>query len=614
MQTPATEGHAVAGGHEAHPELPFIRKYVFSTDHKIIGIQYMITSLVFLLSGFAMMLLMRWQLAFPGKPIPLIGAFLPETMAPGGVMLPEFYNMLGAMHGTIMVFLGVVPLGVAAFGNFVLPLQIGAKDMAFPFLNMLSYWIFLIGGTLMLSSFLLPGGAAQSGWTSYSPLADLADGILQKSGWDAVLTGQTMWLISMTFIITSSLFGAINFIVTTMNLRARGMTWMRLPFFVWCQFVTAILLVLAFPVLQGGAILQLMDRLGKANFFIPANLIFGGAPVDQPGGGNPLLWQHLFWFLAHPEVYVLLLPEFGIVAEILASGTRKPLFGYKELVISLCAIGGLSFIVWAHHMFLSGMRTDVTKFFTVTTMLISIPSVMVLTCFLLSLRNGSIHFTTPMLFALAFVPMFGIGGLTGLPLGFTPTDIYLHDTLYVIGHFHYVVVTGSLIALFAGIYYWFPKMFGRTMNVFWGKVHFWISIIAMNGIFLPMMVQGVSGVLRRQYDPSFQIHNRPTLILNLVMSGSALVLALAQIPFIVNFFHSLFYGRKVESNPWKATTLDWAACPSPPPHGNFAEEITIHRGPYEYSVPGHKTDWSPQHIADQHLVGGPRPQQQQAQE
>lgn len=574
--------HPRTGGHEAH-ELPFVRKYIFSTDHKVIGIQYMITSMLFLLSGFTMMLLMRWQLAYPGTPIPFIGKFLPETMAPAGVMLPEFYNQLGAMHGTIMVFLGIVPLGVAAFGNFVLPLQIGAKDMAFPFLNMLSYWIFLIGGTLMLSSFALPGGAAQSGWTSYSPLADLAP------------PGQTMWLIAMTFIITSSLFGAINFIVTTINLRAKGMTWMRLPFFVWCQFITAILLVLAFPVLQGGAILQLMDRVAKANFFIPANLIFGGAPVEQPGGGNPLLWQHLFWFLAHPEVYVLLLPEFGIVAEILANGTRKPLFGYKELVISVCGIGTLSFIVWAHHMFLSGMKTGVTKFFTVTTMLISIPSVMVLTCFLLSLRGGSIRYKTPMLFAIAFLPLFGIGGLTGLPLGFTPTDIYLHDTLYVIGHFHYVVVTGSLIALFGGIYFWFPKMFGRSMNQFWGKVHFWLTVLFMNGIFGPMMWAGMAGALRRQYDPMFQVHARAVQPLQVVMTISAICLMATQIIFIVNFFVSLFKGQKTTDNPWDATTLDWAACPSPPPHGNFAEELTVHRGPYEYSVPGHKTDWYPQH-------------------
>ena len=574
--------HPKTGGHEAH-ELSFVRKYVFSTDHKIIGIQYMITSMLFLLSGFTMMLLMRWQLAFPGTPIPLVGQWLPETMAPGGIMLPEFYNQLGAMHGTIMVFLGIVPLGVAAFGNFVLPLQIGAKDMAFPFLNMLSYWIFLIGGVLMLSSFAMPGGAAQSGWTSYSPLADLAP------------PGQTMWLIAMTFIITSSLFGAINFIVTTINLRAKGMTWLRLPFFVWCQFVTAILLVLAFPVLQGGAILQLMDRVAKANFFIPANLIFGGAPVEQPGGGNPLLWQHLFWFLAHPEVYVLLLPEFGIVAEILANGTRKPLFGYKELVISVCAIGVLSFIVWAHHMFLSGMKTGVTKFFTVTTMIISIPSVMVLTCFLLSFRGASIRYNTPMLFAIAFLPLFGIGGLPGLPLGFTPTDIYLHDTMYVIGHFHYVVVTGSLIALFGGLYFWFPKMFGRSMNVFWGKVHFWLTVLFMNGIFAPMMWAGMAGALRRQYDPTFQVHAQAVQPLNVVMTISAICLMATQIIFIVNFFVSLFKGKKTTDNPWDATTLDWAACPSPPPHGNFAEDLTIHRGPYEYSVPGHKTDWYPQH-------------------
>ncbi len=430
----------------------FMRTWIFSLDHKVIGLQYMFTSLCFLLFGFSLMLLMRWQLAFPGKPIPFIGGLFPDTLAPGGIMLPEFYNQLGAMHGTIMVFLGVVPLGVGAFGNYVLPLQIGAADMAFPKLNMMSYWIYFVGGVLMLSSFFFPGGAAQSGWTSYAPLSVLAP------------PSQTMWILAMIFIITSSLLGSINFITTTINLRAPGMTWSRLPIFVWAQFVTAILLLLAFPVLEAGSLFQLMDRVAGTSFYIPKDLVVNGALFGRSGGGNPLLWQHLFWFLAHPEVYVLLLPEMGIVAEILANGTRKPLFGYKELVGSMIFLGVMSFMVWAHHMFLSGMRTELAKFFTTTTMIISIPSVAILTCFLLSLRGGSIRFTVPMLFAIAFLPMFGIGGLTGLPLGFMVTDIYLHDTYYVIGHFHYVVVTGSLIALMGGVYYWFPKMFGRRMN------------------------------------------------------------------------------------------------------------------------------------------------------
>ncbi len=434
--------------HEHEHSESFIRKWVFSLDHKIIGLQYMLTSLIFLLFGFSLILLIRWQLAYPGSPIPFIGNLLPNSLAPGGTMHPAFYNSLGAMHGTIMIFLGIVPLGVGAFGNYFLPLQIGARDMAFPRLNMLSYWVYFTGGVIMLLSFFLPGGAAQSGWTSYVPLSILSP-------------GQTAWLFGMTFLITSSLLGSINFIVTTLNLRAPGLTWSRLPLFVWAQFVTALLLLFAFPVLQAGAILQLLDRVAHTSFYIPKDLIVGGAPVDYSGGGSALLWQHLFWFLAHPEVYVLLLPAMGIVAEILANGTRKPIFGYKEIAGSFCFIGILSFMVWAHHMFISGMKTSLSYLFMTTTMIISVPSVAILTCFLLSLKGASIRYTVPMLFALAFLPMFGIGGLTGLPLGFIPTDVYLHDTYYVIGHFHYVVVTGSMIALMGGIYYWFPKMFGR---------------------------------------------------------------------------------------------------------------------------------------------------------
>ncbi len=571
----------------AHHDVGFWRKYIFSTDHKVIGIQYGITSLLFLLFGFSLMMIMRWQLAYPGEAFPwkwladLMGA---ENM-PDGVMLPEYYNQLGAMHGTIMVFLGVVPLAVGAFGNYVMPLQIGAVDMAFPKLNMMSYWVYFLGGTTMLVSFFLPGGAANSGWTSYAPLSVIAT------------TGQTFWLIGMVFLITSSLLGSINFIVTIIQLRAHGLTWMRLPFFVWAQFVTAFLLLLAFPPLEAAGILQLMDRLAGTSFFMPSGLVVSGVPLANTGGGSPLLWQHLFWFLAHPEVYVLILPAMGIVGEILANNTRKPLWGYKSLVYAIIFLGFMSFVVWAHHMFMTGMGTTISTFFQTTTMIISIPSIVILTAFFLSLWGASIRYTTPMLFALAFIPMFGIGGLTGLPLGLATPDIHLHDTYYVIGHFHYVVAPGTLLALFGGIYYWYPKVTGRKMNDMLGKLHFWGSFIFLNGVFMPMFIQGLAGVSRRLYDGGAQYaHAQGVLQWNEFMSISAWCLGLAQIPFIINFFWSMKKGKKVADNVWEATTLDMAATTSPPlAHGNFEHVPEVHRGPYEYSVPGASRDFIPQH-------------------
>ena len=572
------------GEHHDHEELPFWRKYIFSTDHKWIGIQYGVTALAFLFFGFCLMMLMRWQLAFPGQPIPLIGGLFGDATAPGGIMLPEFYNQLGAMHGTIMVFLGVVPLAVGGFGNYVVPLQIGAPDMAFPKLNMTSYWVFVPGGIIMLASFLLPQGAAQSGWTSYPPLSVTAP------------TGQTYWLIGMLFLILSSLLGAVNFIVTILHLRAPGLTMFRLPFFVWAQLVTSFLLLLAFPPLQAAGVMQLMDRVANTSFFMPTGLVVGGALTEQyTGGGNSLLWQHLFWFLAHPEVYVLILPALGIVAEVVANNTRKPLWGYRSMVYSLIFLGFMSFIVWAHHMFMTGMGTAMSTFFQTTTMIISIPSVIILTALVLSLWGGSIRFTVPMLFAVAFLPMFGIGGLTGLPLGLASPDIHLHDTYYVIGHFHYVVAPGTLFALFAGIYYWFPKATGRCMNDTLGKFHFWVSFVAINGVFLPMFWQGMAGVSRRLYDQTFYTHGAAVQDLTILSSASAWLLGLAQLFFIVNFFYSIFAGKKVESdNPWQATTLEWAT-PTPPPHGNFLKLPHVHRGPYEYSVPGARADFVPQH-------------------
>jgi cytochrome c oxidase subunit 1 len=566
-----------------HQELGWWRKYVFSIDHKVIGIQYTITGFLFLLFGFGLMMLIRWQLANPGAALPWIGSWFSADTMPGGIMLPEFYNQLGAMHGTIMVFLGIVPLAFGGFGNFVVPLQIGAPDMAFPRINMASYWVYFLGGVVMLASFFAPGGAAQAGWTSYAPLSVINP------------MGQTIWILAMVLLITSSLLGAVNFITTIIQLRAPGLTFWRLPFFVWAQLVTAFLLLLAFPPLEAAAVLQLMDRVADTSFFMPSGLVVGGAVLEQyTGGGSPILWQHLFWFLAHPEVYVLILPALGIVAEVIANNTRKPLWGYRSLVWSVLAIGFLSFIVWAHHMFLTGMGTAMNAFFQTTTMIISIPSVIILTALILSLWGASIRFNTPMLFALAFLPMFGIGGLTGLPLGLSAADIHLHDTYYVIGHFHYVVAPGTLFALMAGIYYWYPKATGRYMNETLGKIHFWISLVCMNGVFMPMMIQGMAGMQRRLWDGGESYaHTQDVLDLHRLISFSAWGLAIGQLPFIVNFFLSLRRGRKATSNAWEATTLEWAA-PSPPPHGNFLTEPAAYRDPYEYSAPGAAGGFAPQ--------------------
>jgi cytochrome c oxidase subunit 1 len=423
---------------------------------------------------------------------------------------------------------------------------------------MLSYWAYLTGAIVMMTGFFVPGGAANSGWTSYAPLSVIAT------------TGQTVWLLGMVFLITSSLLGSVNFIVTIIQLRAKGLTMFRLPVFVWAQFVTSFLLLLAFPPLEAAAVLQLMDRLVGTSFFMPEGLVVSGQLQSYAGGGSPLLWQHLFWFLAHPEVYVLILPGLGMIAE---------------------------FIVWAHHMFITGMGTKISTFFATTTMIISIPSVIILTAMVISLYQGAIRFTVPMLFALAFLPMFAIGGLTGLPLGLPASDIQLHDTYYVIGHFHYVVAPGTIFAIFAGVYFWYPKVTGRTMNTALGWMHFVLSFIFINVVFMPMFFQGLAGVSRRLYDQTQYAHGSAVQSLTKMSSWGAWMLGLSQLPFILNFFMSIRAGRKVSDNPWDATTLEWAA-PSPPPHGNFVSEPVVYRDPYDYSPRGVARDFLPQHVAE----------------
>ncbi len=618
--------HADHAHEEHHHELGFFRKYIFSDDHKVIGIQYGLTSLVFLLIGFFLMMVMRWSIAFPGKEMPLFGAMLGERWAPGGVVSPDLYNMFGAMHGTIMVFLGVVPLAFGAFGNYLVPLQIGAIDMAFPKLNGWSYWLNFIGGVMMLCSFFLPTGAAMSGWTNYSPLSVTT----QLDVKDVIWTGQSMWLLAMVFLISSSLLGSVNIITTIVNLRCKGMTWMRMPFFCWAMLVTAFLLLLAFPPLEVAAVMQLFDRLFGSSFFLPTGLLEAGKHLDIAGGGSPLLYQHLFWFLAHPEVYVLILPAFAIISDVIPCNIRRPLWGYKTMVYAAMVLGFFSFIVWAHHMYLTGMGPVISTFFQITTVSISVPSVILLTCMMISLWGGAIRFNTPMLFACAFIPMFGIGGLTGLPLAFSMTDLFLHDTYYVIGHFHYVVAPGTIFALFAGIYHWFPKLTGRFMSEKLGRLHFWPSLIFMNILFAPMFIQGMAGFHRRWYDGGmafedttegvmwitqgvgaifkffgFTLFNNKGeditntyMILNPLMSIGAWGLALSQVPFIFNLFLSIKGGKKITSdNPWHATTLEWAT-PTPPGHGNFLFEPVVHRGPYEYSPPNGTKDYMPQWLAD----------------
>ncbi|MCS6925350.1 MAG: cbb3-type cytochrome c oxidase subunit I [Candidatus Binatia bacterium] len=556
-----------------HEEPSFWRRYVFSTDHKVIAKQYLTLGLLWALAGGLMAYMMRWQLAWPETPVPLF-RWVPEPFMYDGAMGPEFYNALVTLHGTIMVFFVAMPVLLAAFGNFLIPLMVGAQDMAFPRLNMLSVWVFALASLVLFVSFFVPGGAASAGWTGYPPLSARVE--YTGVGW-----GLNLWLLALALEFASFLMGGINFLTTAINLRAPGLSMFRLPLFVWMQMIAAVLFMLSVGPLIAGAIMLLMDRLLGTTFYLPA------------GGGDPLLWQHLFWFFGHPEVYVILLPGLGIVLEIIAVFSRKPVFAYRGIIYATIIAGILSFIVWAHHQFISGIDPRLAMPFSVTTILISVPFAFVIFAMIATLWKGSIHLTTPMLFALGTLANFILGGVTGIFNGSAPVDIYIHDTYFVVAHFHYTLFSITVLGGFAGLYYWFPKMFGRLLHETLGKVHFWLTIVFFNSAFIPMHFVGVGGMMRRIANPLQYEFLQPLQPLNVWITVSVILLLLSQIPFVVNFVWSLVAGVQAERNPWRANTLEWSA-PSPPPHGNFETVPVVYRGPYEYSLPGSVQDWLPQ--------------------
>ena len=599
----ATAAH---DAHAEHHELGFIRTYIFSTDHKMIGRQFIFASILMLIVGGLLAMMMRWELAWPETPVPFtswisepfmypadedstVGAVegLSEYVDPypganfakslgsvgGAHMDPAFYNSVFTMHATIMIFFVVMPFMVGGFGNYLIPLMIGAGDMAFPVLNMLSFWTAVPATIMIVYSFFVEGGAAAGGWTMYATLS--ADPTL--SGVD---TGADLWVISLLILGVSSLMGAINYITTVVNMRAPGMTWFRMPLVIWSLFVTAILLLLALPVLTAALGMLLFDRTMGTSFFMPG------------GGGEPILWQHLFWFFGHPEVYILVLPAMGVTSDILSTFSRKPIFGYKAMAFSMIALAFLSWIVWGHHMFVSGMNPVLGTAFMLTTMVIAVPSAIKTFNWLGTLWGGNIRFTSPMLFALGFVSNFVIGGLSGIYMASTPVDIFIHDTYFIVAHFHYVVA-GIIFGMFAALYYWFPKIFGRMMNETLGKVHFALTYIFFNLAFFPMHFLGVGGHMRRIYNPLQYEFLHDLQWWNVFITMSAFCLGLSQLIFFVNFIWSLIAGKKADKNPWEANTLEWTA-PSPPGHGNFETTPTVYRGPYEYSSPLVKEDWLPQ--------------------
>ena len=573
--------------HHHHKET-FITKYIFSQDHKMIAKQYLITGLIMGAIGILMSVLFRMQLAWPEKSFTVFEVFLGKW-APEGVMDADAYLALVTIHGTIMVFF-VLTAGLSGtFSNLLIPLQIGARDMASGLLNMISYWLFFVSSVIMTLSLFVEAGPAAAGWTIYPPLSALP---MAQPGSGM---GMTLWLVSMAIFIASSLLGSLNYIVTVLNLRTKGMSMTRLPLTIWAFFVTAIIGVVSFPVLLSAALLLIMDRSFGTSFFLSDIFIQGEVLHYQ--GGSPVLFEHLFWFLGHPEVYIVLLPALGITSEVIATNSRKPIFGYRAMVASILAIAFLSTIVWGHHMFISGMNPFLGSVFTFTTLLIAIPSAVKAFNYITTLWKGNLQMNPAMLFSIGLVSTFISGGLTGIILGDSALDINVHDTYFVVAHFHLVMGISALYGLFAGVYHWFPKMFqGRMMNKNLGYIHFWVTAVGAYGIFFPMHFIGMAGLPRRYYTNTYFPYFDDLADINVVITIFAIITAGVQLVFVYNFISSIFYGKKGPKNPWKSNTLEWTA-EVKHIHGNWDGPIPhVHRWAYDYSKPGHEDDYVPQHI------------------
>ncbi|PCJ81743.1 MAG: cytochrome c oxidase subunit I [Bacteroidetes bacterium] len=568
-------------GHSHHKE-SFVSKYIFTHDHKMISKQFLITAIVMGVTGVTMSVLFRLQLGWPGESFVILETFLGKW-APGGVLDRNAYLALVTIHGTIMVFF-VLTAGLSGtFSNLLIPLQIGARDMASGFLNMLSYWFFAISCVIMIFSLFVEGGAASAGWTVYPPLSALPQA-MPGSG-----MGMTLWLLSMTLFVVSSLLGSLNYIVTIINLRTKGLSMTRLPLTIWAFLITAIVGVLSFPVLVSAVVLLMMDRMMGTAFFL-SDIFIGGEALDATGG-SPILYQHLFWFLGHPEVYIVLLPALGISSEVISTNSRKPIFGYKAMIGSMMAIGFLSFIVWAHHMFVTGMNPFLGSVFVFTTLLIAIPSAVKAFNYITTLWKGNIRFTPAMLFSIALVSTFLTGGLTGIILADSALDVTVHDTYFVVGHFHIVMGLSAIFGMFSGVYHWFSKMFGRMMNTKMGYAHFWITLVCGYGVFFPMHFVGLAGAPRRYYDSSHFDFLDKVMDLQPIISTFAIIGSLAQLIFLFNFFYSIFRGQKAVQNPWKANTLEWTT-PVEHIHGNWPGALPeVHRWAYDYSNPAHDEDF-----------------------
>ena len=573
------------GGH--HHET-FISKYIFSMDHKMIGKQFLITAIIMAVIGMAMSILFRIQLAWPGEGFAFLNFFLGDKWAPEGVLDPNMYLALVTIHGTIIVFFVLTGGLSGTFSNLLIPYQIGARDMASGFMNMVSYWLFFVSSVIMVYSVFIESGAASGGWTVYPPLSALPQAM------DGSGLGMTLWLVSMTIFIASSLIGSLNYIATVVNLRTKGMTMVRLPLTIWCFFITAILGVLSFPVLLSAALLLMFDRMLGTSFYLDS-IFIGGEPLEATGG-SPILYEHLFWFLGHPEVYIILLPALGLTSEVISTNSRKPIFGYRAMILSVLAIAFLSFVVWGHHMFMTGMSPFLGTVFTFTTLLIAIPSAVKVFNYLATIWRGNLRLTPGMLFALGMVSLFISGGLTGLVLGDSALDINVHDTYFVVAHFHIVMGAGAIFGMFAGVYHWFPRFYGRLMNSNLGYLHFWVTFTGVYGVFFPMHFIWLAGAPRRYYSNlDFEMFNDFQFI-NIIITAFAILSSFGQFVFIFNFFYSIFRGKKSVQNPWKSNTLEWTA-PIERIHGNWPGDLpTVHRWPYDYSNPKHEEDFVSQNV------------------